>query len=110
MDLGDEMSLEIARQVRRWPTGTAPHTQLERSFEGAEFHSKPCECRERVHDQPTPIAGIPIAPVRIRSILDRTVDTDRLGAGRASGSTGEAARWQNSPLTVLADLYASSYM
>jgi hypothetical protein len=44
----------------------------------AEFYTEARERREGVDDEPTPIAGVVIAFLGIRSLLDGTVDTDRV--------------------------------
>ena len=45
----------------------------------AEFDTEPRECRDRVDDESTAIAGAVIALVRVRLHLDSAVDTDQMG-------------------------------
>ena len=78
MTLSNEMLIGIARPVRRWPARAALRTELERPLEVAEFHAEPGERREGVSDEPTAVAGVVIAFVGIRLLLDGTVDTDRV--------------------------------
>ena len=44
----------------------------------AEFHTEPRKCREGVDDEATPVAGVVIALLGIRLLLDGTVDTDQM--------------------------------
>jgi len=44
----------------------------------AEFHPEPRERREGVDDEATPVAGVMIALLGIRPLLERTVDADRV--------------------------------
>jgi hypothetical protein len=45
----------------------------------ADLYAKPCECCERVNDEPTPVAGVVFALVGIRLRLGSAADTDRVG-------------------------------
>jgi hypothetical protein len=44
----------------------------------AEFHTEARERREGVDDEPTAVASVVIAFLGIRSLLDGTVETDRV--------------------------------
>jgi hypothetical protein len=43
-----------------------------------KFHAEARECREGVDDESTAVAGVVIALLGIRPLLDGTVDTDRV--------------------------------
>lgn len=63
----------------------------------AEFDAEGCECRQCVDDESTPVAGVVIEYIGVRSLLDSTVHADRvcdalvfaLGAGFAEFRVGE---------------------
>lgn len=44
----------------------------------AEFHAEARECCERVDDEPTAVTGVVIEGVGIRSLLNCTVNADRM--------------------------------
>ena len=72
------MLIESVRTVRRGPAGTTSRAKLQRPLEVAEFYAEPGECLEGVDNESTAVAGVVIALLGIRPLLDGTVDTDRV--------------------------------
>ena len=75
----DEVLLEVACPVCRESARTTPLAQLQRPFEVAKFDAEPRECRKRVDDEPTAIAGVVVTLIGIQPRLGSAVDTDRVG-------------------------------
>jgi len=76
-ELFDHMLLEVARPVRCKSAGTTSLAKLQRAFEMTDLHTEARECREGVDDKPTAVAGVVIALLGIRPLLNGTVDADR---------------------------------
>lgn len=73
------MGFEILCPVRRRTTRTTTGAEPDRPVEMADFDGESSESPERVDDESAPIACILALLVGIRSRLDRTLATDRVG-------------------------------
>jgi len=73
------MLIEVVCPVRCESARATPLAQLQRTFEVAEFDAEPRECRERVDDEPTAVAGDVIALVGSGSVWSARSRTDRVG-------------------------------
>ena len=70
------MRLKISCPVRCGSTGAAPRTEAHRSFEMPDCHTEGRKCRKRVDDEATAVARVSITAIRIRPLLDSTIDAD----------------------------------
>ena len=110
------MLLEVTRPVRGGPTGATASTKLQRPLEMAEFDTESRERCERVDDESAPVAGVMVALVGIRPLLNDAVDADQVsddlvlppGAGFANFRTRPRIAERTAGERLLHDYLGSS--